>query len=419
MALTITNKFLLSVLTHRNLKILNAVKKEWFDTAELRGLTFVKKYYSDHGELPPVDVYASKFSITDKVKGRPAYFLRELKNRYIATSLTDIIPGIMAKLSDDPEKGLETLLAEIRELKTDTYTSKDVRLSDNAIERFKNYEERVATKGVVDLSTGEPVLDETMYGYRKADLITIGGAPGVGKTWLLIYLFLKLKEHLENSDEHKDSKILFITNEMPEEEIIERIDCVEGKLPYEDFMKGELSPRNRRRYKKLLEKMQREGSNVIIVYNVSTVDELNVLIDLYSPLAVFLDGSYIMEGDEGGSVWERTMSITRALKKTAKVKHTPIINTTQLTRGSGKKASKKTTDGQDEFAYTNSYSQDSDISYRLYQTADMVFHSEIGMETVKGRRVKPNTRYIFTLDLVGMNQSICLEEEETKTAVTW
>lgn len=418
--LTITNKLLLAVLERKDLRVLNNVKEEWLDSGELRGYKFVKEYYKEHGELPPVEIFSDKYRLKEKVSGRPGYFLKELKNRYIAASLTDIIPGIMANLSDNPEKGLEKLIKEIRGLKTDTYTSKDVRLSDNAMSRYALYKERVRTKGVVYLSTGNDLLDSTMYGYRQADLITIGGAPGAGKSWFLIYLCLLLQKSISTLEEHKDDKILFITNEMPEDEIIERIDCVSGRLPYEDYMKGELSPRNRRRYKRMLEDMQNEESHIVIVYNCSTVDELNILIDMYAPIAVFLDGSYLMEGGDGSkATWEKTMSITRALKKTAKTKSTPIINTTQLVRGAGKRASKKASDGMDEFAYSNSYSQDSDISYRMYQQPDMVFRSEIGIETVKGRRVKPNTRYIFTNNLVSMEQGLRMEDEEIKTTVTW
>ena len=110
--------------------------------------------------------------------------------------------------------------------------------------------------------------------------------------------------------------------------------------------------------------------------------------------------------------WERIVYITRNLKQIAKNFKVPIINTTQLKRGSSKSGSKFSLDGQDDFAYSSSYSQDSDIAIRMFQDADMKFHDLIGCEVVKGRRVIGGTTLIFQNDLNNMVQSITLPADE-------
>ena len=106
--------------------------------------------------------------------------------------------------------------------------------------------------------------------------------------------------------------------------------------------------------------------------------------------------------------WEKIVYITRNLKRLAKNFKTPIINTTQLKRGANKSGSKFSLDGQDDFAYSSSYTQDSDIAIRMYQDADMKFHELVGCEVVKGRRVVGGTTLIFQNDLSNMLHSITL-----------
>lgn len=107
--------------------------------------------------------------------------------------------------------------------------------------------------------------------------------------------------------------------------------------------------------------------------------------------------------------------ITRNLKRLAKNFGVPIINTTQLKRGTAKAGSKFALDGQDDFAYSSSYSQDSDIAIRMFQDADMKFHDLVGCEVVKGRRVVSGTTFYFQNDLLKMNQSMTLAVEDEKT----
>ena len=111
--------------------------------------------------------------------------------------------------------------------------------------------------------------------------------------------------------------------------------------------------------------------------------------------------------------WEKIVYVTRNLKRLAKNFQAPILNTTLLKRGATKTGSKFALDGQDEFAYSSSYAQDSDIAMRMYQDADMKFHDLIALEVVKGRRVVSGTTLIFQNDLENMCHSITLPADAT------
>ena len=408
-------------LKKKDQKVLSLVQRKWLDGAEIRQHKFIMEYYRDHGELIGVKTFCKKFKLDESESdARPAFYLNQLKERYIYAMISDNIPRMLKGLTESPRAKLYELQELVASLAVDAVESKDALYSDDTDLRVKDYEERLKSLGVTYLSMGCDDLDKTFFGYRKNDLITVGGRAGQGKSWLVCYLAYVLEIALREKEEKTGETlgdILFITNEMGEEEIKERLDCIKFKLPYKRFLEGTLTEREKNRYYKGLEKLKSEKSRIRILYSCSTLDELSTYIGLYQPSAVFIDGSYLMEPkrDEG---WEKIVYVTRNLKRMAKNMNVPIINTTQLKRGSSKGTSKFALDGQDDFAYSSSYTQDSDIALRMFQDADMKFHNIIGMEVVKGRRVVSGTTLHFQNDLDNMVQSITLPAESVTPTET-
>lgn len=415
--MTIAEQLFVACLKRSDSRVLATIEKKWLDTSEHAKFMFIMDYYREHGELPGLKTFCSKFKLdSDEVDSRPVFYFNALKERYIFSVMSDNIPRIVKGLRDDPRARLSELQRMVADLSVDAVESKDTLYSEDVEQRKKDYEERMKSLGVTYLSMGSPDMDSVFFGYRKQDLITIGGKAGSGKSWLLVFLSYLLNDVLEEKENETGESfgdILFITNEMGEEEIKERFDCIKFLLPYQSFLKGTLTPREQSRYYKGLEKLKTKKSKIRIVYSCQTIDELTTYLGLYRPSAVFLDGSYLMEGkmQEG---WEKIVYITRNLKRLAKNFKVPIVNTTQLKRGSSKSASKVASDGQDDFAYSNSYSQDSDIAIRMFQDADMKFHNLVGCEVVKGRRTISGTTVLFQNDLDNMCLSLTLSTDETK-----
>jgi replicative DNA helicase len=413
--MTAGEQLLLACVKKKDSKVLSLVQRKWLDGSEVLQHGFIMEYYREHGEIVGVVAFCDKFKLDPKgVDSRPSFYLNEVKERYIFSVITDKVPRIIRGIRTDPRKRLSELQSIIATLSVDSVDSKDTLYSDDVGDRKKDYEERVKSSGVTYLSMGAEDMDKTFYGYRKQDLITIGGRAGAGKTWLLVYLVYILEKHLEKAE--REGEILLISNEMGEEEIKERLDCIRFRLPYEKFLKGELTEREKARYYKGLDSLKTKKSRIRILYSCQTVDELSTFMGLYQPLATFIDGSYLMEGQMAEG-WEKIVFITRNLKRISKNFKCPIINTTQLKRGTGKGGSKVSLDGQDDFAYSSSYSQDSDIAFRMYQDADMKYHDLVGVEVVKGRRVKAGTTILFENNLDIMNHSLTLPVDETPEPV--
>lgn len=238
-------------------------------------------------------------------------------------------------------------------------------------------------------------------------------------TWLIVHLARKLNEVVLKlrSEGMSVGDILFVSNEIGEDELKERFDCINFRLPYERFQKGELTEREKSRYYHGLDELKDAPSALRIIYSCETIDELTTNIGLYNPCVIFVDGSYLMEPSipEG---WEKITHITRNLKRLSKNNKVPIINTTQLRRGTGKGGSRDALSGQDDFAYSGSYVQDSDIAIRMFQDADMKFYDQIGCEIVKGRRVSPGTLFLFQNNLEKMDVSVKLSPKDAETEPT-
>ena len=274
---------------------------------------------------------------------------------------------------------------------------KDLEYAAEATKRKDRYEERVGKGGVTYISTGDPILDAQWYGYQKTDLITLAGKSGVGKSWLMCYLAILC----DNTLPEEMGPLLFVTNEMTEDEIADRMDCIKFKLAYERFLSGELNRLEYRRYCKGLENLEASKNKMVILYNINTIDDLHQKMLLYRPAIVFLDGSYLMEPDKEED-WKKIVFITRHLKGLAKTTGTPIVNSTQLKRGAKNSRSKMSFDAQEDFAWGSSFVMDSDIAMRGYQDAKMQYLGEVGWEYAKGRRIKPGTELILQSDLETM-----------------
>lgn len=415
--MTIGEQLLVSCLKKKDQKIISLIQKNWLDGAEIKEYRFVMDYFKDSGELIGVKSFCDKFKLdTSEVDSRPSYYLNQVRERYIFSMMADNIPKILKGAKDDPREKLRNLQSLVATLAVDSVESKDILYSEDTDKRIKDYEERSKSSGVTYLSMGSFDMDEMFYGYRKQDLITIGGKAGQGKSWLLVFLTYLLEKVIRKKESETGmilGDILFITNEMGEEEIMERLDCIKYRLPYADFLQGHLEKDAEKRYYDGLKTLRKTKSRIRIVYSCQTIDELSTYIGLYQPSAVFIDGSYLMEPkmDEG---WEKIVYVTRNLKRLAKNFRTPIINTTQLKRGTGKSASHGL-EGQDDFAYSGSYTQDSDIAIRMFQDADMKFHDLVGCEVVKGRRVISGSKILFQNDLNKMIQSLTKPADDTPT----
>lgn len=387
--MTAGESLFIKILLEEDTKSLTLVDFEWLEGEEIPMYNFITGYFKEYTKLPSIKLLKSKFSIKDvSVEDEAAYFLDELRDRYVYVSLVDKVPKMIKEAKEDSKKALDKLRSLITLLAS---TGKDSELISYGLDgegRIKEYENRIVSGGITYLPSGDNFLDSLMFGYSESDLITIGGRPGTKKTWILIYLCLCLDLIIE--EYLPGRSILFVSNEIGISELNDRMDCMRYKLPYTDFLKGDLDRRAHSRYERGLKRSTtKKVSNIQFTTKCRHLADLELLVKLYNPVACFLDGSYLMEPKMSVG-WEKVTFITQNLKSIALQNGCPIINTTQSRRRSSStstKGPKTALAAQDDFAFADSYSQDSDLAILLYPKEDSAWSNIISGIVAKGRSV--------------------------------
>lgn len=379
--------------------------KKWFTSKEEKELyNFVSKYYSQHSIFPTdTEISFGLKKLYTTVEGLPDFFRDKLKSEYVLNEITDKLPSILAGADEDPLKTaskLDELLASFVETSAN---SSDVNYGTNTLDRLKLYKEAKKSDGITHLSTGDSLLDALFYGWKKTDYTAIAGVTGVGKSWMLIKLALLLDKwilgvgsgtinHFTEVDLNRP--ILFISNEMNIQDVSERFDSLRFNLPYTKLLRTILTDEQETQYEEGLIQLENEKSNIELFQGVKTFEELQLLIDKYNPLKIFIDAAYLMlphlKEDNA-----KLKLISSGIKAVSLKNDIPITATYQLKKYSGKGS--KDDDGKEEFPYT--LVDDVDFALRLFSNSILSLNKCIGINFAKGRRIPPNQKIAFILDL--------------------
>ena len=154
---------------------------------------FLVEYNSKYGNIPTQQIVEANFpDFTYKVVPSEefSYLADELVKSEKRRSAAKIIEKGVDIITADTYGGLDYLVTKLASLRgvhniSRSYTDRD------ALDRLKLMEERKdkITKGLqIGLKTGLSFFDDNMIGWLPGNLIAIIGRPGIGKSWLLMYL---------------------------------------------------------------------------------------------------------------------------------------------------------------------------------------------------------------------------------------
>jgi hypothetical protein len=404
--MTTAQKFLIACIMAKDISMIAAEPAELFsEFDDLRLRQAILDHYRNYSEIPVISAINLRLGTAyKKTNSTPLFFRDQLRREFLAISISDGLPEIASKMLDEPLEAVELMRKLVLVGRIFDTRVKDVAYSDNATHRMESYHNRRLNGGITYIGTGVPPLDTFTHGYSITDFIAIGGRSGIGKTWLALYLAIELDKHLVSIMSTWVTKyttrkpVLFISNEMLSVELSERIDCLKCQMPYEDFLSGKLPTFMEERYEKYLKDLEQniEPTNLVILYSCRTMEDLEDKIRLYDPVAVFIDGLYLFEPSMQEGM-QKEMFLSRNTKRIALENSVPIIATVQLRKGTGTKKAETAADGQDDFFY-GGLIQDCDAILRGFQTKELRAKNTLGLEFVKGRRLKTGTTLHWTLD---------------------
>ena len=360
---------------------------EGTDTRE--GFLYLKEFYENYGTLPSIDLFEEEFpTLKLKYAKEPCeYYIDKLMEVYIRNKGSKVLLDNARTLMVKPKEGMEKLRSDILGLSVEVDPTRDVGITKTAKERKERYL-RVKNMGGVDgYKTPWEVLDDATMGFHEGEFIAIVSRPGVGKSFLLTIF----AEHAYRND----LRVLFITNEMADVQIMQRFDAVHFKLPYTELRAGLLPDHLEEKYFSGLGEMSEneENDSLIVISDVHGVASIGAKIDQYKPDIVMIDGLYLLHDDKAAhSKWESTTNISRDIKRLARKKRVPILATTQFNRAADEIRMDKVT--LSNLGFSDSIGQDADVVLGLFRTRDMELNNEMMVRMLKVREGEPKD---FTL----------------------
>jgi replicative DNA helicase len=332
---------------------------------------WILDYNNQHGAVPSERAFHTAFgdvSIEDTSQESFSGLFSELLNAYRNKTVVSAVADAMPSLDKgNVEKAMEVLSKGLQSASVDTARIRDFNIIENWENRLARYKEMKDTPNALrGIPTGFAGLDRITHGLRPQQFIVMVGEPKRGKSLFELIM--------ANACHRHGLRPMFISFEMSVAEQESRYDALNAKVPYDRILSGQLSEAELERIRKsmvLSKNMQpfimSEDSS-----SLTTVSAIAAKVQEYQPDAVYIDGMYLMDDENGepkGSPQALT-NITRATKRLAQKFDIPVVGTSQVL--SWKLNNKRTRAiTADSIGYTSSFVQDADLVLGVERNPDL------------------------------------------------
>lgn len=156
----------------------------------------------------------------------------------------------------------------------------------------------------------------------------------VHNSWLVIVWSV----HMWRKDLKPGEKILFVTMEMTELQIMRRMACVDLRVPWNDFREGKLTMHQKQELDDWCDERVAHAddptkANIIFATSKQcrTVRDIGALVAEIQPVCVVVDSFYILGRGDGKSIYEKVLGNVEALKLDVALQYdVPVLASTQL-----------------------------------------------------------------------------------------
>ena len=199
-------------------------------------IRFIDKYYMQHGLIPTVKVFKSKFpdveleEYEDHVGTEEplTYWCDELRNKKTHNTIVHYLSRVAKSLDEEQVAyAVKDIRKLVNKIETELVETTAIDTTKDSRSRKERYEERKRNKGMLGIETGIKLLDYMMKGLQGKQLITLMARTATGKTWFFILLaaYMWLQGY----------KVHFFTTEMSEEQIEDRLEAMAMGMLYDKF----------------------------------------------------------------------------------------------------------------------------------------------------------------------------------------
>lgn len=272
----------------------------------------------------------------------------------------------IAGIAYDKSKPLDDVLAEADKI---FFESTATMVDDEMLDAgqlmsglYDQVETSMKRKGMIGVTTGFADVDTLLGGLHKGDLVYLAARPSVGKTATLLNVALAAAK--------SGKRVLFVSLEMSDDQVAQRLACIESGLNTRKLRQGEIEDAE---FLRLMDAMGRISGLPLHVIWTGTKDpaelratarkmQAEIGIDL-----LCIDYLQLMSADHerGQNRREQVDSISRSLKLLAKALKIPVIANAQLSRAVEQRTDKRPV--LSDLRESGGLEQDADIVAFLYR----------------------------------------------------
>jgi len=328
-------------------------------------------YNQKHGAVPTERAFHTAYgdiSVEDTTSETFSGLFEELLDAYRTRTVVAAVTDAMGPLDkDNVTEAMSILSKGLQAAGTETARLRDFNIVEGWEKQLQMYREmRDNPNALQGIPTGFAGLDRVTYGLRPQQFIVMVGEPKRGKS---------LFELIMANACHRHGLVpLFISFEMSVAEQRSRFYSLIAKIPYERILSGQMSEaefdrleKSMRMMKNMQPFMMSEDSS-----SLTTISAIAGKIQEYQPDAVFIDGMYLMDDENGEpkGTPQALTNITRGVKRLAQRFDIPIVGTSQVL--SWKLNNKRTRAiTADSIGYTSSFVQDADLVLGVERNPDL------------------------------------------------
>lgn len=291
----------------------------------------IRNHYLKHGEVPSLSLIREVFPEfkTIVVKDSVASLCDVLKQAQLGHELFDLNSIVRSSVAD-PATALSELQKKVTSISANFRQSTGVDGVASASEIATRYQRVRDAGGVVGVPWPWPALNEATLGARGGSYMVIFSQPKSYKTWLMCACAVHAHRSSHRMFPERNHRVLFLSQEMPKEEIHDRAGALYGQVNWGSMYGGRLAEEEEVALWDGLEKFgdSPEGSfqiEYLSATGLGAVAELDGLIEQYLPDIVFLDGVYLLANRE----WQLMGTVNAELKRLAMRRDIPIIGSAQ------------------------------------------------------------------------------------------
>lgn len=356
------------------------ITKDYFEDEVGQYFEWIVHFYNKYKRVPSAEAFERQFKRhVEKTKDPVEYYVDKVKENFWANRVSKFLQQGVQRLQsvkdlDDLYKLLSFIAAEGSHITDEVVKESPVKHVEVGLQKYTQQDNQPVLK------FPWITLNNHVGGLKKGEFWVISGRPGVGKTFLGIYILKSWFEMVDNKP-----LVLIISPEIDMITLVKRMLAIFYNVSLEW-----LNSKTKDAIEFVREKLQLwKELPMYIVDSISDVNQVELFVSYYKPVIVFVDSVYLLRDSyqyNKSALWENIASVLSKLRLAVVKYNLVLLVTTQLSRNVGEYSPIATLN---DISYTDVFSQIADYIIGITGTQELRSQGLRSCKLLKARHSAP------------------------------